>query len=163
MSGGGGDDTYSVDSGDDKVMEEAGGGTDIVYATSDWTMTAGQEIETLRGSGAVGLALGGNELDNVLIGGSGGDMLNGGEGNDRITGGAGADTIRASFGRDIVRDFTPGSDRLDVGFFQFLDFTSVMAAATDVGTSVVISLYGDSTITLSDVQKSQLQVSDIIL
>jgi Ca2+-binding RTX toxin-like protein len=89
--------------------------------------------------------------------------LNGGAGDDQITGGAGADTIRASFGRDIVKDFTPGSDRLDVGFFQFLDFASVMAAATDVGGNVAISLYDDSTITLSGVHKAELQVWDIIL
>src|SRR5262249_60001867 len=43
-----------------------------------------------------GLTLGGNNLNNYLLGGSGNDTLDGGAGNDRLAGGAGNDIYRFS-------------------------------------------------------------------
>src|SRR5262249_57113923 len=96
MTGGRGDDTYIVDNAGDKVIEAAGEGSDIVYAVVDWSMAAGQEIESLRAyaAGAIsGVSLAGNEFNNGLIGGSGNDMLNGGAGDDTLNGGTGDDML----------------------------------------------------------------------
>ena len=117
MTGGTGDDTYYIDNFADQVFEAIGGGKDILYSTVDYTLGAGQEVETLRVSGTVGLALTGNELDNTLIGGAGNDRLQGGGGNDILKGGAGADTFVFAAGLDgtaRIIDFQRGVDVLEV-------------------------------------------------
>ena len=48
MSGGAGNDTYYVDNGADQVFEAVGGGTDTVWASVNYTLQAGQEVEFLR-------------------------------------------------------------------------------------------------------------------
>ena len=85
------------------MLEAAGGGTDNDRSSVGWTMTAGQGGGRLRAYGAgatAGVTLGGNELANTLIGGSGNDTLNGGAGNDVLDGGAGADTMSGGSGDD---------------------------------------------------------------
>ena len=55
-----------------------GGGTDTVYASVNYALQAGQEVEYLRANaGATGLILTGNEFNNTIsVGGN--DTLNGG-------------------------------------------------------------------------------------
>src|SRR4029077_11891376 len=90
-----------VDNAADKVNEVAGQGTDTVYASVSYTLTAGSEIEFLRANaGATGLTLTGNALNNTIVGGTGNDVLNGGAGNDTLNGGAGADTMAGGPGND---------------------------------------------------------------
>ena len=104
MSGGAGNDIYYVDNAADKVNEAAGQGTDTVYASVSYTLTAGSEIEYLRANaGATGLTLTGNALNNTIVGGTGNDTLNGGAGNDVLNGGAGNDTSMARWCRYHVR------------------------------------------------------------
>jgi Ca2+-binding RTX toxin-like protein len=94
MYGGTGNDSYYVDNAGDQVNETAGQGTDTVNARVSWTMTAGQEIENLKATGAgasAGVHLTGNGFNNALTGGSGNDTLDGGLGNDRLSGGSGGD------------------------------------------------------------------------
>ena len=75
-------------------------GTDTVYASVNYTLGAGQEIEFLRANaGATGLTLTGNELANTICrrqrrrhaqsAAGGNDTLNGGDGNDGLDGGPG--------------------------------------------------------------------------
>jgi Ca2+-binding RTX toxin-like protein len=101
MSGGTGNDVYHVDNAADQVLEQAGGGTDNVYASDDFTLGAGQEIEFLRGVGTAALVLTGNELDDYVIGGAGNDRLSGGAGDDVLRGGLGVDTMVGSTGDDF--------------------------------------------------------------
>ena len=54
MAGGSGNDIYYVDNAGDQVIEAAGGGSDNVYASVDYTLAAGQEIEFLRVYGSAG-------------------------------------------------------------------------------------------------------------
>ncbi len=100
MAGGGGDDRYYVDNAADQVLEAASEGSDDVFASVDYSLAAGLEIEYLRVRGTAGLSLTGNELDNVLVGNSGSDTLNGGGGDDRLDGGGGADTLAGGGGDD---------------------------------------------------------------
>ena len=77
--------------------------------------------DVLRGGVANDELDGGNQND-TLIGNAGNDVLRGGNGLDRLTGGAGSDRFdfnnalesRKGATRDIIRDFTQGSDHIDL-------------------------------------------------
>jgi len=138
MSGGAGDDTYYVDNAGDRVIEAVGGGTDRVYSSASWSMAAGQAIEHLRvyGAGATsGVTLGGNDLDNHLIGDIGNDVLIGGAGNDMLVGGGGNDIFRFDTtpgpgNVDRISDFSAGdSIQLDHTVFAGLALGALSASA----------------------------------
>jgi trimeric autotransporter adhesin len=106
MRGGAGNDVYFVDDPGDIVFESANNGTDAVFATINYTLTANVETLVLQGSG--NLTGTGNTLDNKLFGNSGDNTLDGGAGADRLTGGAGNDTFVFHAGQangDVVVDF----------------------------------------------------------
>jgi Ca2+-binding RTX toxin-like protein len=93
MHGGAGNDKYFVDDANDQIFESNGEGTDAVYASVNYTLQAGSEIEYLRANaGGTGLTLTGNEYVNRIYGGGGDDSLDGGTGADFLFGGAGNDT-----------------------------------------------------------------------
>ena len=121
MAGGAGDDIYFVDNGADVVNEAVGQGTDTVMASVSYALTAGSEIEFLRGTGTSGLSLNGNERANTVSGTSGDDTLDGGLGNDTLNGVTGNDFFKflAGFGQDTIVagfDFDPigGQDLMDI-------------------------------------------------
>lgn len=136
LSGGVGTDRYYVDAAGDTVTEAVNGGTDLIYASVDYTLASGQEVEQLRANaGATGLTLTGNEFVNAIFGGAGQDFLRGGGGDDRLlgggeadrlqgglamdtlTGGAGEDAFvfsKGSVNRDRVDDFQQGVDTLEI-------------------------------------------------
>jgi Ca2+-binding RTX toxin-like protein len=187
MAGGTGDDTYFVDNKLDVVTENAGEGSDTIYAGVDYTLAAGSAVEFLRANaGATGLTLTGNELANTVIGnagndtllggagidtlnGAGGnDVLDGGAGDDTLIGGAGADIFRfsAGFGHDIIADFQAspvgGQDLLDISGLGITAATfagSVKIAAS--GTSTMISIGTDS-IRLAGVGAAAINSSDFM-
>ncbi|WP_166037291.1 M10 family metallopeptidase C-terminal domain-containing protein [Sphingosinicella sp. YJ22] len=113
LEGGLGDDLYYVDSSLDVVREGLNAGLDIVYATVNYALRAGQHVEVLAaqsGAGTVRIDLTGNELNNsiagnegvnVLNGGAGADYLRGYGGDDRLDGGAGNDIAEGGLGNDI--------------------------------------------------------------
>lgn len=137
-AGGEGNDIYYVDNVGDVVLELADQGFDIVYASADVNLRAGQSIEVVstanaRSTFAVNFT--GNELNNLLAGndgantlrGGGGDdyleahggndILDGGLGADFLVGGAGSDdfTFSTTLGGgnvDRITDFAIGSDRI---------------------------------------------------
>jgi len=114
MAGGGGNDVYHVDNAGDRTIEAADEGSDNVYASVDYALEAGQEIEFLRVYGSAGLALTGNELANYLIGGSADDALAGGAGDDRLDGGAGGDTMAGGSGNDFYYVDNAGDRTIEV-------------------------------------------------
>ncbi len=101
MIGGLGDDRYYVDTADDIIFETAGEGYDRVNTTVDYTIAAGQSIESLIAVGSASRILTGNELANTLFGNSGDDTLDGGEGNDVLHGLGGVDTMIGGSGDDV--------------------------------------------------------------
>jgi Ca2+-binding RTX toxin-like protein len=116
MSGGAGNDRYYVDNTGDQVIEAAGGGTDIVYASVDYTLApgpSGPEIEYLVASGSAGLSLTTNDHSTILKGGSGDDTLTGGAGNDTLNGGAGADVMSGGAGNDRYYVDNPGDQVIE--------------------------------------------------
>ncbi len=120
----------------------AGMGIDSIYA--------GAGADTLYGDGGAD-ELGGGEGDDNLYGGAGADFLNGEEDHDIIDGGGGADVILGGGGidlligggggdkfvfsngtsgvgagnRDFIHDFsTAQNDKIDLHYFNDLDFIS---------------------------------------
>ena len=73
MTGGGGDDTYSVDNTGDVVNDVSG--TDTVNVTTITSYTLGTTIENLTFIGTGNFAGTGNALANVITGGTGNDTL----------------------------------------------------------------------------------------
>jgi len=98
MTGSAGNDTYVIDNADDKTVEAAGGGTDLVQSSISLTLQSEVENLTLTGSSAINGT--GNALANILNGNSAANALGGGSGNDRLDGGTGADTMTGGTGDD---------------------------------------------------------------
>jgi Ca2+-binding RTX toxin-like protein len=167
MSGGKGDDTYVVNSSADVVIEKAGEGTDTV---STWTnnYVLADNVENLVVTGTGWNIASGNALNNRITGNDSANTLDGKGGNDVLTGGGGNDTfvIAKGMGNDTITDFVPGASageviRLDG--FAFSDFAAVKAAAAQSGGNVVIALGSSQTLTLQNVQLSALTADDVSL
>ncbi|WP_139743900.1 peroxidase family protein [Aeromonas media] len=102
MAGGIGNDTYIVDAAGDTVTEAAGAGTDTVQTGNLATYTLSANVENLTNTGNGTFTGTGNELNNIMTGGSGADTLNGGAGNDTLNGGIGDDTLNGGTGNDTM-------------------------------------------------------------
>ncbi len=102
MNGGAGNDTYYVDTVGDTVTELAGGGTDRVWTSVNFTLGATTEVEELRLTNAAGGTLTGNALVNKLYGAGGNDTLLGMAGADTLEGGDGNDTLDGGVGNDVL-------------------------------------------------------------
>ncbi len=98
LTGGLGDDIYYVDNAGDLVTEAAGEGSDQVFSSITYTLTANVEALTLLGSAAINGT--GNALSNLIVGNSGSNVLAGVAGNDVLDGQAGADTMSGGLGND---------------------------------------------------------------
>jgi Ca2+-binding RTX toxin-like protein len=131
MSGGAGNDVYFVDDAGDAVFENAAAGTDAVFATVSYTLTA--NVETLVLQGAGNLSGTGNGLANGLYGNSGNNTLDGGAGADVLTGNAGNDAFvfhRGEGNGDMVVDFAgngaaQGDSLQFVGYGAGATFTNI--------------------------------------
>ncbi|MBC2859101.1 M10 family metallopeptidase C-terminal domain-containing protein [Stappia sp. 28M-7] len=101
MIGGAGNDTYIVDNVGDMVVENAGEGTDRVYSSVNFTLSAhSQHLENLYLTGSWNINGYGNGLANIIQGNSGNNSLGGGGGNDTLYGGGGNDSLDGGWGAD---------------------------------------------------------------
>jgi Ca2+-binding RTX toxin-like protein len=147
MAGYSGDDTYIIDNAGDVVVEEAGRGSDAVYTSLSFVLSAGSSVETIGArdnSLTMALNLTGNELANGLLGNNGANVLDGKGGADTLLGFAGADTfafttaIGTGTGNvDLIADFVSGTDRiaLDDAIFTGLAPGALAAGAFVTGTA----------------------------
>ena len=90
MTGGKGNDTYFVTSGDTVIEDTLEGGLDWVISNQDYIL--GENIEYLILDGAGSISGTGNAGANTIIGNAGANSINGGAGIDSLIGGAGNDT-----------------------------------------------------------------------
>lgn len=139
LVGGVGDDVYYVDTAADRVVENAGEGTDTVVATADFELSANIEKLTQAGNGPIAgkgndLAntITGNAGNNQLSGGNGGDLLIGNDGDDMLLGEAGSDSLQGGNGNDVLAGGA-GFDQLTGGLGQdrFLFDTLTVASEFD--------------------------------
>ncbi|BAZ80882.1 putative peptidase [Sphaerospermopsis kisseleviana NIES-73] len=158
LIGGDGNDTYYVDNSSDIITENANEGTDTVYSTTNYTLSANIENLTLTGTAANGTGnagnntltgntgnniLTGNTGNNILVGGDGNDLLTGGTGKDTLTGGVGvdrfdyrnlADSVFNNNSFDVITDFNATADRFVV--------TTARSAFNNVGSVATLDAAG---------------------
>ncbi|TAL38794.1 MAG: calcium-binding protein [Alphaproteobacteria bacterium] len=91
MVGLAGDDIYLVDDTLDRVVENAGQGTDVVKSTVSFNLSTMANVETLLLLGAGNLDGTGNASNNLIVGNSGNNTLDGGAGDDQLAGSTGDD------------------------------------------------------------------------
>ena len=100
MTGGPGNDSYYVDVGSDIVTENANEGTDTVYSSTHYQLTA--NVENLVLLGSADLQGYGNTLEEHADRQSGANVLDGGVGVDIMIGGLGNDVYYVDSGIDAV-------------------------------------------------------------
>jgi Ca2+-binding RTX toxin-like protein len=92
-----GNDTYFIVNAADQIQEVANGGTDDrAYASLDYALTAGTQVErlsTANHGGVEAIDLKGNALAQAIYGNAGENILNGGGGKDVLVGMGGDDTF----------------------------------------------------------------------
>jgi serralysin len=96
LQGGTGNDWYYVSRTGDSLIEFAGEGNDRILTSVSYTLSAGQEIETLSAldpAATTALGLTGNALAQVINGNAGANVLTGGGGNDYLVGLGGNDIL----------------------------------------------------------------------
>ncbi len=146
MIGRAGNDKYFVDNAGDRAFESVGGGTDLVFTSVSYTLTDGQEIESLSTitwelTNAIDLT--GNGLANQLFGNAGANRLDGRGGNDVLHGKGGADifaftTVLGANNVDIVHGFSAADDTIALennGVFVGLSGGALPASAFVIGTA----------------------------
>jgi len=112
LLGGNGNDVYEVDDLGDIVLEtSSSGGIDLVKATFA-TVSLSAFVENLTYLGTESFNGTGNDLGNVISGGSGDDWLDGGMGADTLSGGTGNDTYVVDHVADVVIEGVGGIDTI---------------------------------------------------
>jgi ELWxxDGT repeat protein len=129
LTGLAGNDTYTVNNAGDLVIEALNQGTDTVQASIAYTLPNNVENLLLTGTGNLNGT--GNGLNNQITGNSGNNNLNGAAGNDSLNGAAGNDTLNGAAGRDTLT----GGTGTDIFIFRFGQST---AAARDRVTDFAI-------------------------
>ena len=126
MVGGAGDDIYYVDNVGDTVIESAGGGVDLVYATLTYSAQT-SHVENVTLLGSLNSSITGNGLDNILTGNSG---------NNKLVGGGGSDTLYGNGGDDIL-DGGAGNDTLNGG--NGIDTADYRSATSGVTVNLAVA------------------------
>ena len=118
MIGGIGDDTYYVDNTNDVVVELGLQGSDHVFASTSYVLSADVEALTLTGSASINGY--GNALANTITGNAGANFIDGGAGDDTMIGGAGNDVyVVDSVGDFIIENALSGTD----GVYSSISYT----------------------------------------
>ena len=153
----------------------------VIGTTGDDKLTATDANSILIGRGGNDNLTGGAGND-VLAGGAGNDTLNGGAGNDTLHGCSGNDMLTGGAGNDVfviggnhgtpgnteITDFTvsgAGADvvRLEHSAIQVTGFADLLTHFTQTGANAVLDLGAGNTLTLDNVQVSDLTAADFIL
>ncbi|TPG10845.1 beta strand repeat-containing protein [Sphingomonas oligophenolica] len=147
----------------DVVVEATGEGTDIVYTSANYGLSANVEnLAAASQSDMTTLTLVGNDLNNGIAGSNGNNVLVGGLGNDTLTGLGGADkfhfasanvgnTAAGAVNADFIADFSSAQgDKISLdagqftGFGATIDGTEFQMGTVATGTTATI-LYDAST------------------
>lgn len=157
LYGGDGKDRIIGGSGKDQLFGESGADRLIGGAGKDLLVGDNGRDVLLGGAGRD--VLGGGRGNDVLRGGKGGDTIQGGLGQDIMTGGGGADRFYfasvddSASGKkaDVIRDFTSGTDKLDLADLATVPLTlDLNGSFSGTGPSVITRMVGNETRVLVD-------------
>lgn len=137
LIGGTGNDVYVIDHTIGLLTEQAGEGTDTVYASVSYVLDANVENLVLSGSEVINGT--GNSLSNMLLGNSANNYLSAGSGNDSLIGGAGNDTLEGGAGIDTISGGV-GNDTYFVDSLADIIVESVAEDSDSVVSSVDFAL-----------------------
>jgi Ca2+-binding RTX toxin-like protein len=157
-----GNDELNAGDGDDTVF--GGGGADILQGGRGVNfLDAGSGDDRVYGGQARDVIHGGNGQD-LVEAGSGTDRVVGGAGNDTLTGGLGNDffAFRPGSGHDLIEDFGEGADRIDLRPYDGITSRGQIGMSEQEG-DTVLALLGGDTITLHNVDASEVLDSDILI
>ncbi|MER8373940.1 family 16 glycosylhydrolase [Mesorhizobium sp. M1406] len=138
MYGGKGDDIYYLYSTKNKAVELANEGVDTISTWMSYRLPANFENLTVTGDKHYAF---GNELNNIITGGSGQQTLDGLKGDDVLKGGSGADifVVAPGNGSDLILDFS-AEDTVRIGSYGFTSFEQVHANMVQSGANVRLDL-----------------------
>ncbi len=151
---------YATQSGDD--LSGTGGDDQLFLLQGDDTASGLGGADVLWGGSGDDVLSGGAGND-TLLGEAGEDILHGGIGDDILSGGEGTDSFifrDGETGHDIVADFD-ASDTLVFEDSVFADLAGLLAACSDNGQHTVITIDGQSSVTLQGVLTSELGSSNV--
>ena len=132
----GSNDTFTVTSIQDIVIEQPGGSNNTVFSSIDYALPDNVQTLVLTGSANInGFA---NNISGNLTGNAGDNLLEGNIGNDTLTGGAGNDQLDGLSGNDVLIDLQ-GSNALtgNIGIDTATGFDSSWHIAIQNGQWVV--------------------------
>ena len=167
LTGLGGNDLYLVNNAGTSVIEAVGGGTDVVTASTSFTLAVGSEVETIQTSNALGVtvinftgnalaqSITGNQAANILNDGATGaaDTLTGLDGNDtyvvnnsgtiinEVVGEGTADVVQAS-----VNFALAANDDIEVLSTNNAAGTSAINLTGNAGSQQITGNAGDNTL-----------------
>ncbi len=161
MIGGTGDDIYYLYSGINRAVENAGEGIDTIDTWMSYTLP--DNFENLRVTGNGRYAFG-NDLDNIITGGSGSQTIDGGAGNDVLIGGGGADTFifTKGNGTDLITDFG-SDDTIRLNDYGITSFDQLMSNATQQGNDLWLNLGNGESVVLANTTADELQADQFEL
>ena len=163
LIGGAGNDIYIVDNAGDQVIESVNGGSDTLYTSVNYTLSANVEVMVLQG--VAGLQVIGNALTNTIYGNAGNNVVDGGGGTDILVGGGGSDRFVFHAGQasgDTIVDFAGNNGAADTLEFYGFGNTGQGAAFTQLnasqwqihsgmdGHNEIIGLAGNPVVTVND-------------
>ncbi len=176
LTGGAGNDTFTVHDTVDVVSEASGGGTDTVMSIANVFTISDADVENLTFIGAGDFAGTGNGAANLIVGGNGADVLNGGGGDDTLIGGIGNDVMNGgsgndqfifapNFGNDVINGFDASPDanglqdllRLE-GFGITSDNFAARVSIEDLGSDTRVTINDSDSILLLGVSGSGINV-----
>ncbi len=153
MRGESGNDVYIVDSTTNSVIEAAYGGSDTVYTSADFTLSANIEnMETTDETGTSDLILTGNSQNNVITANDGDNVLDGGAGADSLWGHDGDDIYIVDNLMDFVSEYlADGNDTVyaNVNGYTLTDRIEILslnagAALAGTGNALDNEIYGNA-------------------
>ena len=161
MYGGKGDDIYYLYSTKNKAVELANEGVDTISTWMSYTLPAHFENLTVTNDKRYAF---GNELNNIITGGSGQQTLDGLKGDDVLKGGSGADIfiVAPGNGSDLILDFS-ADDTVRVGSYGFTSFDQVHANMVQSGANVRLDLSGNEFLVFANKTIDQFTASQFDL
>ena len=150
QTGGPGNDVFFVNDTSEVVLDSNALDEDIVYASVNWSITAGSHIEILSAA-ALGstspLVLVGNEFGQVIYGNAGANYLDGGLGNDTLVGFGGNDSYVVDDNGDYVTEAAGGGSDIVYVRGSFIlgagQEVEILAALSQAGTDPIVIVGND--------------------